>query len=81
MVAPVKEPRRAFFWRVFVDYSKKIFHTSKYKFKKNSRSYTISGIYTLMEGKNASENNSKNIAPPSSGQLEKRTSSRATDVV
>ena len=31
--------------------------------------------------KNASEKDAKNITPPSIGQLEKRTSSRATDVV
>ena len=31
--------------------------------------------------KNASEKNAKNITPPSIGQLEKRTSSHATDVV
>ena len=31
--------------------------------------------------KNASEKNAKTITPPSIGQLEKRTNSRATDVV
>ena len=31
--------------------------------------------------KNVSETNAINITPPSIGQLEKRTSSRATDVV
>ena len=31
--------------------------------------------------KNASENNAKNVTPPSIDQPEKRTSSRATDVV
>ena len=31
--------------------------------------------------KNVSENDAKNATPPSIGQLEKRTSSRATDVI
>ena len=31
--------------------------------------------------KNASQKDAKNITPPSTGQVEKRTSSRATDAV
>ena len=35
----------------------------------------------LFNTKNASERDAKNITPPSIGQVEKRTSSRATDFV
>ena len=37
--------------------------------------------FLFFNPKNASEKNAKNTTPPSIGQLEKRTSSRVTDVV
>ena len=38
-------------------------------------------IDSFFNPKNASEKNAKNVTPPSIGQLKKRTSSRATDIV